>query len=360
MLVGTFILTRDKRYFRKVTKTRNVIFKITDYIERDLKWEEEECRKLGLYFEYYQLKNASSRELVGQVKDADIVLVNMAKFNKEVIAGLENAKLIIRHGIGYDNVNISEATKRGIIFANEATASSEDVAEHTILLILDTYKKKKIQDQILRDWIRTGKWRSKKIFPLYRLSGKTLGIVGCGNIGSRMLKKMRSFGISILICDPYISQKRLKELGVTHTPFDEILKKSDIITIHVPVTEETRGMFNIEKFALMKKSAIIVNTSRGPIVKTQDLIRALKEGMIAGAGLDVYEKEPPDPRLELLRLDNAVLSPHIAWYSEEGGWDIRRMIMDDVRAFVAGKLPRFVVNKEVLSRPNLRFKLKKS
>jgi D-3-phosphoglycerate dehydrogenase len=104
---------------------------------------------------------------------------------------------------------------------------------------------------------------------------------------------------------------------------------------------------------------VIVNTSRGPIVKTRDLIRALKTGMIAGAGLDVYEQEPPDPDFELLRMNNAVLSPHIAWYSEEGGSDIRKMIMDDVRAFLEGKLPRHIVNKEVLDRPNLRFKFRR-
>ena len=340
----------------RAAKKNKVIFKISDYIERDLKWEEEECRKLRINFACYQLKDALPSRIIECVRDADIVLVNMAKFSEEVISRLDKAKVILRHGIGYDNVDVQAATRNGIIFANEATASSEDVSEHAAMLIFETYKKKHVQDKMLKDWVKTGIWSSRKIHPLYRMKGKTLGIVGCGNIGSRVLKKMGGFGLDILVCDPYLSKKRLKELGIKHTPFNEVLRKSDIITIHVPVTDETRGMFNIKKFSLMKKSAVIINTARGPIVKTQDLVRALKEGMIAGAALDIFEKEPPSKDLELLKMDNVILSPHIAWYSEESGWDIRVMVMDNVRAFLKGKPPRFVVNPEVLRSKNLRFK----
>jgi D-3-phosphoglycerate dehydrogenase len=335
-----------------------IVFKITDYIERDLQWEDEQCRELGLRFEHFQLKQAPAPEIIRHVRDADIVLVNMARFSREVIAGLEKTKIIIRHGIGYDNVDVAAATDHGIILANERTASSEDVAEHAVLLMLAAYKKKKIQDEILRDWIETGVWSSRKIAPLYRLSGKTLGIVGCGNIGSRVFRKMKGFGLEILVSDPYLSARRFAELGVPNTPFQELLRKSDIVTIHVPVTDETRGMFDLENLGLMKKSAVVVNTSRGPIIKTADLIEALKRGLIAGAGIDVFEKEPPPRDFELLSMDNVILSPHIAWYSEEGGWDIRVMIMDDVRAVLAGRLPRHVVNNEVLTAPNLRFKPK--
>lgn len=335
-----------------------IIFKITDYIERDLDWEADECRKLGVRFEHFQLKEAPPAELVRHIEDADIVLVNMARFSREVIAGLPRTRVIIRHGIGYDNVDVPAATEHGIILANESTASSEDVAEHALLLMLSAYKKKRIQDQILGDWIETGVWSSKRIFPLYRLHGKTVGVVGCGNIGSRVIKKLRGLDVEILACDPYLSARRWAELELPHTPLEELLTKADIVTIHVPVNDETRGMFNLDRFNLMKKTAVVVNTARGPIIKTQDLIEALKRGVIAGAGLDVYEKEPPPADFELLTMDNVILSPHIAWYSEEGGWDIRVMIMDDVKAILQGRPPRHVVNKEVLSAPNLRFKPK--
>lgn len=330
------------------------IFKITDYIERDLKWEEKECQSIGIDFEYFQLKDASASELIKNLIDADIVLTNMARMSAEVLDGLGNLKVLIRHGIGYDNVDVETATRNGIIFANEATASSDDVAEHAIMLIMETFRKKKLQDKVLNRWIQSGEWSSEDIYPVHRMKGKTLGIVGCGNIGSLVLKKMRGFGMNMLVCDPYLSEERAGELGIEHVPFDDLLKESDIITVHVPVTEETRGMFHLEKFRLMKKTAVIINTARGPVLSTSDLILAVKKGLISGAGLDVFETEPPPSGSEITTMDNIVLSPHIAWYSEEGGWDIRYMIMDDVKSFLAGNPPRFVVNPEVLDRPNCR------
>ncbi|MEN8228851.1 MAG: C-terminal binding protein [Bacteroidota bacterium] len=331
------------------------IFKITDYIERDLQWEEEECQQIGIGFKSYQLRDASASEIIKHFKDADILLTNMADMNAEVLDGLENVKVLLRHGIGYDNVDVEAATRNGIIFANEATASGEDVAEHAIMLIMETFRKRKLQDRLLQRWIDSREWNSEEIYPMHRMKGKTLGIVGCGNIGSLVLKKMSGFGMKILVSDPYLSEDRNKELGIEHVPFDDLLKESDIITIHVPVTKETRGMFHLDKFRLMKDSAVIINTARGPVINTDDLITALQRGMIGGAGLDVFETEPPSPDTELTTMDNVILSPHIAWYSEEGGWDIRHMIMDDVNSFLAGKPPRFVVNPEVLDQPNCRF-----
>ena len=329
---------------------KKIIFKITDYIERDLKWEEQECKKLGIDFHHYQMRDASPSDLIENFKDADIVLTNMADFTAEVIDGLENVKVLLRHGIGYDKVDVEAATRNGIIFANEAAASSDDVAEHAIMLILETFRKRKLQDKVLERWISKREWSSEDIYPMHRMKGKTLGIIGCGNIGSLVLKKMGGFGMKILVSDPYLSEERYKELGIEHVPFDEVIKESDIITIHVPVTEETRGMFHLEKFRLMKKTAVIINTARGPVLRTDDLVTALKTGIISGAGIDVYEIEPPHPDSEIINMDNVILSPHIAWYSEEGGWDIRYMIMDDVKSFIEGKPPRFVINPEVLEK----------
>jgi len=328
---------------------KKLIFKVTDYIERDLKWEEQECEKLGIEFKHYQMRDASPAELIENFKDADIILTNMAKFSSEVLDGLPNLKVLIRHGIGYDLVDVKAATRNGVIFANEATASSEDVAEHAVMLMMETFRKKKLQEKLLDRWINSREWNSEGIHPIHRMKGKTLGIIGCGNIGSFVLRKMSGFEMNVLVCDPYLKPERYKELGIVHTPFDEVLKQADIITIHVPVTEETRGMFHLEKFQLMKKSSVVVNTARGPIIKSEDLMTALKNGIIAGAGLDVYETEPPLPGSQILDLDNVILTPHIAWYSEEGGWDIRYMIIDDIKLVLSGKTPRFVVNPEVLN-----------
>ncbi|MFC1692321.1 C-terminal binding protein [Candidatus Latescibacterota bacterium] len=337
-----------------------VVFKITDYIEFDLSWEEKQCRQLGVNFSYYQLKTAPSDEIIRKVGDADFLLVNMAKMTAEVIAGLERTKVIVRHGIGYDNLDVEAATQHGIICANQPTASSEDVAEQAIMLMLAVYRKIQIQRSILRNSIEQGKWLFDPIKPMHRMSGKTLGIVGCGNIGSIVLRKMKNFGMRILACDPYLPKERLEELGIVHTPLEEVVSEADIVTAHVPVTEETRGMFDERLLRLMKKSAVLINTSRGPIVKVNDLARVLKDGVLAGVGIDVYDTEPPTPDYSLLGMENVVLTPHLAWYSEEGGWDIRHMIMDDLKAFLEGKSPRSVLNPEVFSSPKLKMKLHKT
>jgi len=272
------------------------------------------------------------------------------------MAGLDNVKVIIRHGIGYDNLNLPAATEHGIICANQPTASSEDVAEQAIMLIMAAYRKIKVQQFIMQDSVANGMWKFDPIKPMYRMGGKTLGIVGCGNIGSHVLRKMQSFGMNILVCDPYLSDERYRELGIVHTPLETVLKEADIVTIHVPVTEETRGMFNRETLRLMKKTAVLVNTARGPMINVPDLAEALKAGVIAGAGIDVYDQEPPGPDYPLLGMDNVMLTPHLSWYSEEGGWDIRRMIIGDLKRFVEGKAPISVVNPDVLNRPNLKLK----
>jgi len=332
------------------------IIKITDYIERELDYETEQLAKLGADFSFYQMKTASAEELVREFKDADFLVVNMAKMTPEVMAGLDNVKVIIRHGIGYDNLNIPAATKAGIICANEPTASSEDVAEQAIMLIMAVWRKIAIQREILLESVRQRKWAFDRIYPVYRAGGKTLGIIGCGNIGSIVLRKMRSFGMRILVCDPYLSRERLAELGIEHTPLETTLAESDIVSIHVPVTSETRGMFDKRLFSLMKPTAILVNTARGPVVNVEDLAEALREKRIAGAGIDVYEFEPPSPDYELLGMDNVVLTPHLAWYSEEGGWDIRVMIVEDLKRCIEGKPPKSVLNPEVFQSPKLKMK----
>ena len=178
-------------------------------------------------------------------------------------------------------------------------------------------------------------------------------------VGSIVLRKMQSFGMkALVVADPYLPLNRLRELGITPIPFDDVLRKSDIVSVHLPLTDETKGMFDMSRFRLMKESAIFINTSRGPVVNIPDLIKALKDRIIAGAGLDVLDNEPPQADCELLSMKNVVLTPHLSWYTEEAGWDIRHMIMDDLKTILEGKMPQFVVNPEVFDRPELRMKMK--
>lgn len=333
---------------------RRVVFKITDYIEPELAWEAERCRALGVEFAAYQLKNAPSAALVEAVRDADILLVNMAPITPEVLAGLDRVQVVIRHGIGYDNLDVPAATNLGIVCANQPTASSEDVAEQAIMLMLAVWRKLSIQRDILTASRQNRRWLFDPVRPVYRLGGRTLGIVGCGHIGSIVLRKMRSFGMHIMVSDPYLPPDRCRELDIEHTPLDTLLAKSDIVTLHVPVTDETRGMVDLRFLRKMQPHAILVNTARGALINVQALREAILGGVIAGAAVDVYDSEPPPPGYPLLGLDNVLLTPHLAWYSEEGGQDIRRTVMADLEAFLAGRLPASVLNPEVLSSPRLR------
>jgi len=335
-----------------------IVYKVVDYVEKDLDWEAEECAKLGVAFEAYQLKFAPPDEVVAKCRDADFLVVDMTPMTRDVLSGLESCKVLIRHGIGYDKVDVQAATDHGIVFANQATAFCEGVAEHAVMLILATYHKLLMQSVFFRNSVRLGNWAYHDIYPVYRFGGKTLGIIGCGNIGSRVIKMVQGLGFTILVCDPYKPASELAALGVSHTPLGEVLGRADIVSLHVPVTGETHGYFDYGKLSMMKKDAVLVNTARGQVVNTADLVRALSEGLIAGAGLDVHEGEPPPEKFGFYDMDNVICTPHFAWYSEEGGWEIRRMIMDDFLAFLDGRPPRHVLNPGVLESPKLRMKMR--
>jgi len=321
---------------------------VTDYIEPDLNWEAEELAKHdNVRFEQYQLKFAPQEELLSAIRVADVVVVNMAPMTAEVIGALERCRLIIRHGIGYDNVDLKAATAKGIRVANIPDYCPEEVAEHAIAHIFSCYRQVVRSRKVLEESSRKGTWDFSGVPRMFRMSGKTLGIVGCGRVGSRVLKKMEGMEMSSLVCDPYLSEERKRELKIECVDLETVLKGADVVTLHTPLGEETRHLIGAPQLRLMKETAYLINTARGPIVDVDALAQALREGWIAGAGIDVYEKEPPDPTYPLFGLENAVLTPHLAWSSEEAGWDIRVKILEDIRRFMDGKPPRFVVNPEV-------------
>ena len=181
------------------------------------------------------------------------------------------------------------------------------------------------------------------------MAGQTLGIVGCGRIGSRVYEKLRSFGFKFLICDPFLSEQRQKELGVETVSKETLFRESDFITIHTPLNKDTRHIVNRETLAMMKPTAYLVNTARGGMVDSEALAEALKKRTIAGAGIDVYETEPPSPDDALFKLPNATLAPHLAWYSEDSGWKIRELIVLEIDRFLAGKPPRYLAGRVQLA-----------
>jgi D-3-phosphoglycerate dehydrogenase len=320
----------------------------TDYVEPDLAWEAEQYAQLGVAFSAHQLKFASPAELLQVAADADVLIVNMAKFNAEVIQGLRRCKLIIRHGIGYDNVDVAAATRCKIMVANIPDYCVHEVAEQTVMLIMACQRKLPLQSRVARNPLANGTWDFLSVAPIYSVLGKAVGIVGFGRIGSTVFRMMQGFGVSFLICDPYISEMRKQQFGIETVPLERLLREADIITVHTPLTDETYHMFDESQFQLMKPTSVLVNTARGGVVNLRALDQALREGLIAQAGIDVYEeREPPEPDFPLLHNERAICTPHLSWMAEEASWNIREKIVEDVRRFVRGQIPTHQVNPEV-------------
>lgn len=322
---------------------------VTDYIEENLDWEAEKLRQAGIEFHACQLKFKPEEEVLKMVADADVIVVNMVKMGESLISRLEKCRLIIRHGVGYDNVDVEACTGHGIQFAYQPDYCKEDVAEHAIALIFACARKITRSRRTLEDSSRNGQWDFGDLFPIYRMDGKTLGILGVGRIGSRVYKKLKSFGFTILGCDPYLSRRRRDALDtIKWVDRETIFRESDFLTVHTQLNEETRHIVNKTTMALMKPTAYIINTSRGGMVNAPELADALRRGVIAGAAIDVYDVEPPPPDMELFELDNVILTPHTGWASEEAGWEIRRSILDDILAAAEGRDARCVVNDVIL------------
>ncbi|RPI61073.1 MAG: C-terminal binding protein [Planctomycetaceae bacterium] len=319
---------------------------ITDYIEPDMAWETAEFAKRGVDFKYYQLKSASEAEVSAATADADIVVVNMVKITPSLIDTWKNVKLVIRHGTGYDNVDVPALTAKGIILEYIPDYCLHEVAEQAIALMFACARKVVWSRKIVDDSVKRGEWDFREIIPMFRMDGATVGLIGCGRIGSLVYKKLQHFGVKFLICDPYLSEKRRAALGIELHSLEHVMSNSDFITVHTPLNNETRYIINAKTLAYMKPTAYIVNTSRGGMVNVDDLAEVLKARKIAGAAIDVFEKEPPRADYPLLGLDNAIVTPHLSWYSEDAGQTIREKIMQDVDMFIDGTGPRCPVNPE--------------
>ena len=287
----------------------------------------------------------SEEELLKAVEDVEGLIVGVDEISRKIIEHAKKLKIIARHGIGVDNIDLKAATDNNVIVTYTPHVNAESVADFTMGLILSVARC--IPQAHLS--MRQGKWEATKFIGA-EVYGKTLGIIGLGGIGYRVAKRAKGFNVRILAYDPYISHERADEVSAELVNLETLLRKSDFVTLHVALTDETRGMIGEKEFNLMKKTAYFINTARGQAVDERALYKALKERKIAGAAIDVYSKEPPSADFPLLRLDNVVTSPHIAAYTLEA---IRRMDMmnaEDVVKFFKGETPRYVANPEVLKK----------
>ena len=278
-------------------------------------------------------------ELANTIHEYDGIIVrSRTKLTADIIKKAENMKIIARAGVGVDNIDLDAATEKGIMVVNSPESTSVTVAEHTMGLILSMARKISIADKSVKD----GKWE-KKNFMGVELRNKTLGVIGMGRIGSQVVNRCKAFGMDAMAYDPYLPEEVAKQMGVDLTDLDTVLKNSDFITIHVPLTPETKHSISAEQFEIMKDGAYIVNCARGGIIDEEALYDALVNNKIGGAALDVYEEEPPKDS-KLFELDNIVLTPHIAASTKEAQRDAAIIVADEIIDLAKGKNPRNVLN----------------
>ncbi|MBH77924.1 MAG: hydroxyacid dehydrogenase [Dehalococcoidia bacterium] len=289
-------------------------------------------------------------QLIANVRDADVILVSSAQITRRVVESMPKCKLIIRYGVGLDTLDIPAATDHGIVVAHFPDFCQPEVANQTMLLLLACAKKLRLLDSAVRD----GSWRPGPLAPMGPIGGETLGLVALGNIARAVVPRAKAFGLNVIAHDPYLGEGVFRAQGVEQiTTLEELLRRSDYVSVHTPLNAETRHLIGAAELAAMKPTAYLINTSRGPVVDEEALIEALDGRQIAGAGLDVFEREPLSTESPLARMENVVLMPHSASYSDQSFESMRRRVGDTVVGLMEGNWPQFVANPGVQPRAAL-------
>jgi D-3-phosphoglycerate dehydrogenase len=314
---------------------------ITDCDHGSIEEEKEEYSRLGAELVFVQVR--SEEDLIRVCRDADGALNQYTLMTRRVLENCPKLKVIVRYGIGVDSIDLQAATDLGIIVGNVPDYCLDEVADHAMALLLTLARK----TAFLNAEVKSGRWDFRLGPANRRIRGKTLGLVGCGKIGLGMAHRGASFGMKVISYDPYI-QKAGE--GIELVDFDTLLKTSDYISVHCPLTESTRHLLGVEAFSKMERKPIFVNTSRGPVVDEKALIDALQQGRVAAAGLDVLDREPVEPGNPLIGMENVILTPHMAWFSTESISVLKRSSAEAVSAVLTGTKPRSVVNRNVLGK----------
>jgi len=337
-------------------------FKVVDtfYVPGIIPIYDELLTKLGA--EVGKTFCTTEDELISACSEADAVIAVGIRitpgyvFSPKVIGNLNKCRLIALTSIGYDNVDIAAATEKGVCVANVPYYCLEEVSDHAMALILACARK---FYQLLPD-IKIGKWSTQADYlsalkPLHRLSGQTLGLIGFGNISRTLVPKAKVFGFRIIAYDPHVPNILFKTFKVESVELDQLLKESDFVSMHTALTLETKHMIGLQQFKRMKPTAYFINTARGELVDERALYTALSEELIAGAGLDVLESEPPSPDNPLLKLNNVLITGHFAYYSEESHEELFRWPWEEVARVLQGEWPQGLVNPQVKERFSVKW-----
>jgi D-3-phosphoglycerate dehydrogenase len=297
--------------------------------------------------ELVEVRDESDEALKAALKEAVAVVLIARKLNAETIAAMERVKIILTLSVGYDCVDVEAATERLIPVSNTPSYCTDEVSNHAITLILALARKL----HLIMPNSKKAVWDYKYTKQIFNFRNKTLAIIGLGRVGRSLVPKAKGFGMKVSAYDPYVEDDIFALLGVERKyELEDLLKEADYLSIHAPLTPETRHMIDAKALATMKKTAVLVNTARGPIVDEQALCQALDAGTISAAGIDVLGKEPPAADFPLLTKPNALVTPHVAWYSEESFEADKVDGMDELERVLNGKRPRFIVNPEIFGR----------
>lgn len=283
-------------------------------------------------------------DLIELTRDAHAIISVYAPLTEKVIQSLQQCMIIVRRGIGYDNVDVETATKKGIPVANVPGFCVDEVADHAMSLLLCAIRKL----ISARDRVRSGQWDFRQFAPIPALRDCTLGLVGFGRIGYAMAQRARGFGLRVQASDPFASVELVAKQGVSLVSLEELLRSSDVISLHCPLTSQTHGMFSKQEFEIMKPSVVLVNTSRGALIDESALCEALESGKIGFAALDVLTQEPPEVKNPLLRMENVIVSPHVGWYSERAVRLLGEKTAEEIIRVFEGYPPKSLLNPEVL------------
>lgn len=321
---------------------------LTDYAWPDLALEKEILEKGGAELIAKHCKTES--DVLAATAEADAIIVEYAPITREVILAAKKCKVISMNAAGYDNVDLAAATQEGIVVANVPDYCYDEVADHAMTLLLVCARRvvRFCQD------ISCKIWDFKSAGEMKRIRGRTLGLIGFGGISRNVARRAKPFGLRIIAYDPYLPSEVFDQEAVGQVSLEELLKDSDFVSIHIPKTSETTELISEEQLRKMKPDSFLINTSRGGIVDEVALHKALQNGWIEGAALDVLAMEPADFSNPLFECENAVLTPHCAFYSEDSMTEVRTRAAKQVLEVLAGKWPPNLVNTELRKKRDLR------